>query len=311
MLSLFDGMSCGQIALKELNIKFDKYYSSEIDKFAIKQTQHNFPNTIQLGDITKWREWDVNWNKCFLILAGSPCQGFSFAGKHLNFNDERSKLFFVFIDILNHVEKLNPNVLFLFENVNMKKEYLRVISECIGVCPVNINSSLVSAQIRTRWYWTNIKTKIIKGMLFTNTISYIPKPVDKKILLKDVLENGSVDRLKSCCLTANYKNSSYSEYRKRKHNQVVLIDKCGAITTDGMLAATKRKRDVDGKSLTTHLSKKKVRKLTVMEASRLQTIPDWYEWVVSDTQAYKMLGNGWTIEIIKHILKLIDDRLLH
>ena len=124
ILSLFDGMSCGQIALKECGVKVEKYYASEIDKFAIAQTQLNFPDTIQLGSITEWKSWDIEWNNINLILAGSPCQGFSFAGKQLNFQDEQSKLFFVFVDILNHVKKLNPDVKFLLENVNMKKEWI-------------------------------------------------------------------------------------------------------------------------------------------------------------------------------------------
>ena len=113
VLSLFDGMSCGQIALKQLGIIPEAYYASEIDKHAIKQTQLNFPDTIQLGNVTKWKEWDIDWKSIDLVLAGSPCQGFSFAGKQLAFDDPRSKLFFVFIDILNHIRSLNPDVLFL------------------------------------------------------------------------------------------------------------------------------------------------------------------------------------------------------
>ena len=158
VLSLFDGMSCGQIALKELGCAV-KYYASEIDKYAIKQTQLNFPNTIQLGDVNNWMGWNLDWSSIDLVLAGSPCQGFSFAGKQLAFDDPRSKLFFVFVEILNHIKKFNQDVKFLLENVNMKKSHLRVISEYVGVFPVNINSNLVSAQNRDRWYWTNIRTK--------------------------------------------------------------------------------------------------------------------------------------------------------
>lgn len=186
VLSLFDGMSCGQIALKQLGVIPDVYYASEIDKYAISQTQLNFPDTVQLGDVTKWREWNIDWKSLDLILAGSPCQGFSFAGKQLAFDDPRSKLFFVFIDILNHVRSFNPNVLFLLENVNMKKSHMRVISECCGVFPVNINSNLMSAQNRDRWYWTNIRTKQIG--LFGELHSDIPQPEDKGILLRDILE---------------------------------------------------------------------------------------------------------------------------
>src|ERR1035437_272209 len=121
VLSLFDGMSCGQIALKELGIIPGKYYASEIDKYAIAQTQLNFPNTIQLGSVTEWKDWDIDFKSIDLLCAGSPCQGFSFAGKQLAFDDPRSKLFFVFIEILNHIKKLNPDVKFLLENVDMKK----------------------------------------------------------------------------------------------------------------------------------------------------------------------------------------------
>lgn len=127
VLSLFDGMSCGQIALNQLGIKVDEYYASEIDKWAIQVTQKNYPDTIQLGDITKWREWDIDWASIDLVYGGSPCQGFSFAGKQLAFDDPRSRLFFEFVDIVNHIKSLNPDVKFLLENVRMKKEYLDVI----------------------------------------------------------------------------------------------------------------------------------------------------------------------------------------
>jgi len=185
VLSLFDGMSCGQIALKELGCPV-KYYASEIDQHAIKQTQLNFPNTVQLGNVTNWGGWNLDWSSIDLVLAGSPCQGFSFAGKQLAFDDPRSKLFFVFVEILNHIKKLNPDVKFLLENVNMKKDHLRVISEYVGVFPVNINSNLVSAQNRDRWYWTNIRTK--KVGLFDELYVDIPQPKDLGILLKDILE---------------------------------------------------------------------------------------------------------------------------
>lgn len=177
VLALCDGISCGQIALTELGVPINQYYASEIDKFAIKQTQHNFPNTIQLGNIENWREWDIDWRTIDLILAGTPCQGFSFAGKQLAFDDPRSRLFFVFVDILNHIRKLNPYVKFLLENVNMKKSHLEVISRYTGVFPVRINSNLVSAQNRDRWYWTNVKTKQVG--LFGEVYTDIPQPKDR------------------------------------------------------------------------------------------------------------------------------------
>ena len=166
VLSLFDGMSCGQIALLEQGFVIDKYYASEIDKPAIKQTKVNFPNTVELGDVTNWRNWDIDWSSINLILAGSPCQGFSFAGKQLAFDDLRSKLFFVFVEILNHCKQLNPNVKFLLENVNMKKDYLRIISEYVGLFPVNINSNLVSEQTQSE---ITLSASINKDCIIKNT----------------------------------------------------------------------------------------------------------------------------------------------
>jgi site-specific DNA-cytosine methylase len=186
VLSLFDGMSCLQIALKEHGFIVDKYYASEIDKFAIKQTQHNFPDTIQLGSVTEWRTWNIDWSSINLIGAGSPCQGFGFAGKQLAFDDPRSKLFFVFVEILNHCRKFNPEVRFLLENVDMKKDHLRIISEYVGIFPTKINSALVSAQNRERWYWSNIRTKQVG--LFDELYTDIPQPEDRGILLRDILQ---------------------------------------------------------------------------------------------------------------------------
>ena len=154
VLSLFDGMSCGQIALKRAGISFGKYFASEVDKHAITVTQANHPETVQMGDVTLWRDWDIDWSSIGLIMGGSPCQGFSFAGKGLAFDDPRSKLFFVFVDIVNHVKSVNPNVKFLLENVRMKKEHLSVITGALRVEPIFINSALVSAQNRQRFYWT-------------------------------------------------------------------------------------------------------------------------------------------------------------
>ncbi len=186
VLSTFNGMGCIWHALKRARIHVNKRYSSEIDKYANQANDTAYPDTIQLSDVTKWREWDIDWSRIDLFVGGSPCQGFSFAGKQLNFNDPRSKLFFEFVAIWNHIKKHNPDAKFLLENVNMKKEYLRVISEYLGVFPVRINSNLVSAQNRDRWYWTNIKTK--ETGLFSELWADIPQPKDKGILLKDVLQ---------------------------------------------------------------------------------------------------------------------------
>ena len=139
VLSLFDGISCGQVALERAGIEVDNYYAAEVDKYAIKVTQANYPNTIQLGDVTKWREWDIDWSSIDLLIGGSPCQGFSFAGKQLAFDDPRSALFFEYLNILNHIKAVNPGVKFMLENVRMKKEHLNVITNLLGVEPVFIN----------------------------------------------------------------------------------------------------------------------------------------------------------------------------
>src|SRR5699024_9253488 len=177
VLSLFDGISCGQLALTNLGYKIDKYYASEIDKNAIKITNKNFPNTIQIGDIEKITIEDIKkMDKIDLILGGSPCQGFSRAGLGLNFKDPRSKLFFKFVEILKWVKEFNnKDVKFLLENVKMKKEWENVISEYVGVKAIEINSKLLTAQNRSRLYWTNIEG--------------VEVPKDKDIKLIDILDN--------------------------------------------------------------------------------------------------------------------------
>ena len=202
VLSLFDGISAGQLALQRAGIEVDNYYSSEIDKYAIKITQKNFPDTIQLGDINDWKNW--NLPKIDLLIGGSPCQGFSVAGAGLNFDDPRSKLFFVFADILKYYD---PEY-FLLENVKMKKEWQDIISREINTKPIEINSALVSAQSRKRLYWTNIKN--------------ITQPEDKGIFLKDIIESGDVDREKSYCIDANYyKGGSLKNYLEKSRRQIV------------------------------------------------------------------------------------------
>ena len=212
VLSLFDGMSCGQIALDQLGIPVEKYYASEIDKYAIKVTQANYPNTIQVGDVCNLNAED--YKDVDLIQAGSPCQGFSFAGKQLAFDDPRSALFFEFIRLLKAIK---PKY-FLLENVRMKKEFLQVMSQQVSVCypeipfgiePIFINSSLLSAQSRQRYYWTNIPS--------------IKQPEDRGIVLRDILEdNFDSERDKAHCIDANYyKGASVEQYKKKHRRQLV------------------------------------------------------------------------------------------
>lgn len=172
VLSLFDGMSCGQIALQRMGIKVKSYFASEIDNHAIKVTQSKFPNTIQLGNVE-----NINTDSLphiDMLIGGSPCQGFSFAGKGLNFEDPRSKLFFEFVRIKKALEKRNHSLSFLLENVRMKKEYEVIISKYLEIEPIEINSTLVSAQNRERLYWTNINAKPYN--LFGDKIADIPPP---------------------------------------------------------------------------------------------------------------------------------------
>lgn len=202
VLSCFDGISAGQLALQRANIKVDNYFSSEIDKYAIKITQKNFSNTIQLGDISDWKSW--NLPKIDLIIGGSPCQGFSVAGAGLNFDDPRSRLFFIFVEILKHYK---PEY-FLLENVKMIRDWQNIISQQMEVEPIMINSALVSAQNRKRLYWTNIKN--------------IEQPKDKQIYLKDIIENGEVDRDKAYCIDANYfKGGNLKSYYDDSRRQLV------------------------------------------------------------------------------------------
>lgn len=314
VLSLFDGMSCGRIALERAGIEVDKYFASEIDKHAIKVSGSNYPDIIQVGDVTKVSYKDgvlttengvYNVGKVDLVIAGSPCQGFSLAGKQLAFDDERSRLYFEFERIL---EEVNPDH-FLLENVRMKPEYKDIISERLGVEPITINSNLVSAQNRPRLYWTNIPG--------------VKPPTDKGIYLKDILQPEVDDkyyiqggRLKWL--------QNFGEVKERGGYVAFNPDKAKCLTVRAEPSwnttyivqwphGSNRGglRAVDGKtpSLTTSawehnnllLNEGFVRKLTPQECEILQTVPVNYTACVSDSQRYKMLGNGWTVDVIVHI----------
>nr|DAK26939.1 MAG TPA: Cytosine specific methyltransferase [Caudoviricetes sp.] len=288
VLSLFDGMSCGQIALRDLGVPIERYYASEIDKHAIAQTQFNFPETIQLGDVEKWREWNIEWEEIDLLLAGSPCQGFSLAGKMLGHDDPRSRLYWVFLDILHHVQRVNPNVKFLLENVRMRPADEARINDSLGIRPVVINSALVSAQNRVRLYWTN--GSVCEG------VTSVDLPKDRGITICDVVGAGAVGiyqrprgYLKSRVVSPKCPSITISSWQ---HNNLVAYADANTIAAQADLCGYPSLLDA-GVLL---------RRLTPTECARLQTIPDWYKWDCSDTQAYKMLGNGWTVEVIKHIL---------
>lgn len=180
ILSLFDGISCGQQALKNLGVEVENYYSAEIDKYPSAITRYSFPNTKELGDVTKWREWNIDWASIDLVGAGFPCQAWSLAGQQLGDKDPRGALFWTTLDIIANVLKHNPDAKFLMENVKMKKEFEDYITkhteEALGKVDKHlINSALVSAQNRRRFYWTNIEG--------------IEQPEDREIYLKDVLED--------------------------------------------------------------------------------------------------------------------------
>jgi DNA (cytosine-5)-methyltransferase 3A len=440
VLSLFDGMSCGRIALERLGIQVDNYYASEIDKYAIQVSQANYPDIIQVGDVT---ELDTSTlPKIDLVMGGSPCQGFSFAGKQLAFDDPRSALFFEFVRC---VKELKPKY-FLLENVRMKKEYLDVISEYMGVEPIMINSALVSAQNRVRYYWTNIpgieqpeqRGMVLRDILETNASGEYhagenlqknykggnqlnPNYKSQANTIHDTdgksgticagthgYANGYVKDFdknlskmttkddKSFCLTANYgfagaknslekkqrtmiptdvdpkyylsekaikymKKSHVNEWTKGKTREeiyiknesqksntltanmhkgvpynVIAVDSYREVRTEEAKRLRKEMRQKTGKDHTPFRAKKLVpredgkvgtlttsltndhkisltkeqevywRKLTPVECERLQTVPDNYTNHVSNTQRYKMLGNGWTIEVIAHILKNME-----
>lgn len=362
VLSLFDGISCGRVALERAGIPVENYFASEIDKYAIQVAQKNYPDTMQVGDVTNVKAHKLP--KIDVLIGGSPCQGFSFAGKQLNFIDPRSRLFFEYVRLL---EESKPKY-FLLENVRMKQEYQDIISKYLGVKPIEINSALVSAQNRKRLYWTNIPG--------------IEQPDDKGIMLKDIVHE-NVDIKSSICtnsgkayaLTASYDGAVWWNSVERKQRTMVfeelaeyivpfdktlqILDKevqrgkvgyfrtdsqanrvyyihdkavtlCGeagggaakmgqylfgCITPDRVNKRQNGQRFNDGKKFYTLTAQDRhgvliegyIRKLTPIECERLQTLPDGYTEGISNSQRYKCLGNGWTVDVISHILKNIKE----
>lgn len=332
--SLFDGMSCGRIALDRVGIPVRHYIASEVDKYAIQISKKNYPDIEHVGDVLSFDP--DQYPKPDLLLAGSPCQGFSFAGKRLNFDDPRSKLFFEFVRVL---ASASPRF-FLLENVQMKQECIDVISSELGVQPITINSALVSAQNRKRLYWTNIPSV------------YLPE--DKGIVLRDILEPEPVDHryYAGLKLQQGYRggNQLNPNYRSQQNTIYDLDDKSATFcagthgycmgyvpvprqveSKDGLVLAghadnikghdvIKRVYSPEGKcpTLTTMqggnrepkvTSQHTWRKLTPRECEALQTVPNDYTKGVSNTQRYKMLGNGWTVDVIAHIFKSLNATL--
>ena len=278
VLSLFDGISCGRLALERAGLSIDKYYASEIDQNAIKCATMNNPDIIELGSVTDWKNWEIDWSNIDLLIGGSPCQGFSIAGEQLNFNDERSKLFFVFVDILHHIQAVNPKVLFLLENVKMRNDYSDIITKFLGVYPVLIDSALVSAQRRTRLYWANWQ---------------ILPPKDKKIYLYDVV---SKDRIWFDILPWSLK--VWGKKRKLDCLRTLDNEKSFCITTNKS----------HPKNYYLNSDRSKMTKLTSKEAELLQTLPEGYTSMLKEGQAFYALGNGWTVDVIAHIFSCMGNR---
>ena len=411
VLSLFDGMSCGQIALHELGIEVENYYASEVDRHAIAQTKLNFPDTVHLGDVRNVSARALP--PIDLLIGGSPCTDFSFAGRRRGMatvaNEQvttldrymelkrdgfefvgQSYLFWEYVRILRECREKNPGVLFLLENVEMGRDRERVIDEAVGVEGVHINSALVSAQNRRRIYWTNIRTRSVG--LFGDLVADIPQPADRGIVLRDILEpevperyflsqravermmeynrrnellgNGfraepALPSVKADCLTVGGRrskdlvmqlNRSTESGGKQPYQQDRVYDTAGqppalmagaggrtinivdtvcvaskgrdavnksvarrvrnikplAGKTNTLLASSCKSTAANGMTLINWPPIGRIRRLTPTECARLQTIPDWYRWECSEAQQYRMLGNGWTVEVIKHIFSFID-----
>jgi DNA (cytosine-5)-methyltransferase 3A len=297
VLSLFDGISCGQIALNKANIPYNNYFASEIDKNAIKVTQHHYPNTVQLGDVTKI---EFIASKIDLLIGGSPCQSFSSAGNRNGF-DGKSGLFWEYVRVLNQVKP----TYFLLENVVMKKEWEDIITKELGVEPIKINSSLVSAQNRVRLYWTNIPGVGI--------------PEDRGITLNDVLEIDSNDnpaairgrRLNKATIIGRRLNEAG---KRNDYNKDIPITQCLEVratnTNKSNCLTTVDKDNVltplpIGRHPNAFKDKLQFRYYSLLEYERLQTLPEGYTNLVSVSQAKKMIGNAWTVDVIAHIFSYL------
>lgn len=299
VLSLFDGIACGRVALERAGIPVKQYIASEIEPNAIKVAMSNYPDIEQIGDVVKINTKALP--KIDLLIGGSPCQGFSASGKGLNFVDPRSRLFFEYVRILKEVR---PRY-FLLENVKMKKEWSAIISDYLGVEPIEINSSTVSAQNRTRLYWTNIPK--------------VTQPEDRGIKLEDILEDvewkqpGAIRgrRLNKGVIVGRRLNESG---HRQDYDKTIPITQCLEVrrtNTDKSNCITTVDKDnvltplPPGRYPDAFKEKLPFRYYTTKEYCRLQTLPDDYLDMIPESQARKALGNGWTVDVIAHILSAI------
>lgn len=338
VLSLFNGMSTGHQAFKDLNIPINKYYSSEIKPFAIKLTQYHFPNTIQLGDILNWKEWKINWKSIDIVLSGSPCKDLSIAGKRKGINGSNSGLFWVFIEILNHIKKINPHILFFQENVgSAAKKDIKTMSDALGILPVRYNSSLVTAQQRDRYYWSNIRVyEDWTGYKWTD----IPAPIDRKIMFKDIIEDGFLNKKKATCILESEGRPHINQKSLRKRNKKGFINIVymeneevrvktntskgyDTMTENDCLnlvfpnSKTRRGRVTKGKAPCLlagneplySLKDYNVRILSKVELLRLQGFPDDYCDILSRNHTASLVGDGWTLPMIKHFFSYIPNTI--
>jgi len=293
VLSLFDGISCGQVAINRTKLEIDNYYASEICPDAITVTQERYPYTIQLGNVEHVMANLID-KPIDLLIGGSPCQGFSMAGKRLNFNDPRSKLFFEFVRLLEEIEP----TYFLLENVKMNKESRDIITNILGVEPIEINSSLVSAQNRIRYYWTNIPD--------------VEQPKDKGILLRDIIDLDAkrkwvdTENIQSYRMGKNYIQYDLTgkSYNSQDQRGYFLNGKHGTVPSHAAKSKVKFAQldGWTGKNHPFHIGM-----LSAKEVERLQTLPDDYTKVdgLSDSNRMSLIGNGWTVDVIAHILSCL------
>lgn len=285
VLSMFDGMACGRIALDRAHLPVNSYRAYEIDKWAIQIAKKNYPAIVEQGDVQYWMMYEQHNVTPDIILAGSPCQGFSVSAeaRAQGFEDPRSKLFFTFVKVLEYWKQRNPYVKFLLENVKMKKEWRDQITKILGVEPILLNSELVSAQSRPRYYWANFP---------------IDPPVDRHIGLQSILDNGTAVREKGYCIDANYFKGGRPVPVVKDREQGIHVDfRHQQRQRRAMVCVGDPQDPYNG-----------YRCLTPREVERMQTVPEDYTAGVSNTQRYHMLGNGWTVDMIAHILSQMPRR---